>query len=141
MIHHEDFKMPYRDPHNLTEFVRAVLALTALISGGVGGGLVGGRKLIRSKVQALAILISYTVVGSGIGFGVFVTSPFLPGLEIHTFADAAMVGFIAGVSGTIALAAGNIAVKFSAKKFGIDEATITVKMSGEDELDTKRKKE
>lgn len=123
--------MPYRDPHNLQEFIRAVLAIAALISGGIGGGLLGGRHFIRRKVQGLAMLVAYTVVGSGMGFGMFLVSPFLPGVEIADLHGAMIFGFAAGLTGTAALLVSNIAIKFSAKKFGIDEATVTIKMRDE----------
>lgn len=124
--------MPYRDPNNIHEFIRAVLAFAALISGGIGGGLLGGRHFIKRKVQGVAMLVAYVVVGSGMGFGMFLVSPFLPGVDIVDLQGAMLFGFSAGITGTAALLVSNIAIKFSAKKFGIDEATVTIKMRDED---------
>lgn len=134
-IHNGEHDMPYRDPQNLHDMIRAVLAFAAMLSGGVGGGLVGGRHFIRKPGRSLAIVVAYICVGAGVGFGVLVAAPLIPGLAVTTLEDALMVGFIAGISGSIALAASNLVFKFSAKKLGIDEASISIKFQ-EDNTDT-----
>jgi len=130
--------MFYRDPQNLHDMIRAVLAFSALLSGGVGGGVVGGRHFIKRPGRSLAVLLAYMTVGGGVAFGVFVASPFIPGLHVTTLEDALLVGFFSGISGSIALAASNIVFKFSAKKLGIDEASISIKFQ-DGETDTKVK--
>ena len=119
--------MPWKDAQAATEFFKLVLAFAAMISGGAGGALVAATYVLRRKVDTLAMASAYVVVGTCMGFGIAVVSPVLPGLAINNISDALLLGFLAGLVGSVSLAASHVILRFSAKRLGIEHASVEIK--------------
>lgn len=131
--------MPWRNPETWGDLARSILAIATLLSGGIGGALIAGRHIIDGRTSSFIVVIAYLLVGAGIGFGTFAMSPIIPGLNIDSFSDAALYGFMAGMFGTLGLAASSVVLRFSAKIFGIDDIQVKV-VFHEDKKDESEKK-
>lgn len=124
--------MPWKEATNWVELFQLALAFAGAISGGAGGALVASTYVLRRRLDTLALGLAHVVVGMGIGFGVVSLAPILPGVQIHGVAEALQYGFMFGVLGSVSLAASHVILTFSARKLGIERATIEIRMHGSD---------
>jgi hypothetical protein len=104
-----------------TELLYAIVA----ISGASGGCLVVAHRIIKGRRVSFVLLAAYAFMGSV--FAVVGMAAMLlmlgPVLNVE---QALIVGAIFGVSGSSALAASNLSVRFILKRLGIDiEITIS----------------
>lgn len=133
--------MPFRSPETWGDVFRLVLAFASMISGGAGGSIVASTYVLRRRIDSFAMAVAHVFVGLGVGFGVTALSPFIPMVDINTIEEALMFGFVVGLLGSISLASTHIAFRISARRWGVEEASIQIKLRDEHDWESGRRKE
>ena len=111
--------MPWRDPQIWYDLKILFLAFTSAISGGAGGALVASAHVLHRRIDTLALAAAHTFVGVCIGFAVFAAQQWIPAVTITEVSDSLLIGFIAGVAGSIGLAGSHVVVRIALKRLGI----------------------
>lgn len=112
--------MPWRNPQIWADLRILFLAFATAISGGAGGALVASIYVLHRRIDTVALALAHAFVGFCVGFVVFVSAPWLPGLDIESLRHAMLVGVLSGISGAVGLAGSHVVVRVALKRLGVD---------------------